>query len=105
MLLIHRTIEKVEEINDEIQDQMMVAEEIGTAIAMPSGSSMVDEDELEAELDALAAESLEEEMGAVEDHSLDLPSVPQKGVPASKVPAKQPAAADPFDSLQMEMNM
>lgn len=82
----------------------MVAEEIGSAIAMPSGSSLVDEDELEAELDALAAESLEEDMA--EDHHLELPSVPKKGVPAAKAGgAKQPAVADPFDSLQMEMNM
>lgn len=103
--MLYRTIEKVEEINDEIQDQMMVAEEIGSAIAMPSGSSMVDEDELEAELDALAAESLEDDMGAVEEHHLDLPNVPQKGVPAAKAGAAKQPAADPFDSLQMEMNM
>jgi hypothetical protein len=80
---------------------MLVAEEIGTAIAMPSGSSGIDEDELEAELNALAQESLEEGMGALDESALDLPSVPQRGVKA------QPAAAavDPFASLNMEMNM
>lgn len=88
----------------------MVAEEIGAAIAMPSGSSGVDEDELEAELNALAQESLEEGMSALEEQGLELPSVPQKGLPvvagAAKVgAAKQAAAVDPFDSLQMEMNM
>jgi charged multivesicular body protein 4 len=106
VLTCDRTIEKVEEINDEIQDQMMVAEEIGTAIAQPSGSSLVDEDELEAELNALAQEHLEDGLGALDESSLDLPSVPQKGLPvgAKAGAAKQPAA-DPFDSLQMEMNM
>ena len=100
------TIEKVEEINDEIQDQMMVAEEIGSAIAQPSGSSLVDEDELEAELNALAQESLEDGLGTLDESALDLPSVPQKGLPAGvKAGAAKQPAADPFDSLQMEMNM
>lgn len=100
----------MEEINDEIQDQMMVAEEIGTAIAMPSGSSGIDEDELEAELNSLAQESLEDGLGALEESRLDLPSVPQRGLPAAtnvgaKAGAAKQAAIDPFDSLQMEMNM
>jgi len=98
------TIEKVEEINDEIQDQMLVAEEIGAAIAQPSGSSLVDEDELEAELNALAQEQLEDGMGALDESALDLPDVPKRG-PGAKVSAAKAPAADPFDSLQMEMNM
>lgn len=101
-----RTIEKVEEINDEIQDQMMVADEISQAIAMPNGSSLVDEDDLEAELNMLAQETLEEDM-AGQEIDLDMPEVPSRAVPVggNKVPAKQAAAADPFASLQMEMNM
>lgn len=96
----------MEEINDEIQDQMMVAEEIGQAIAMPSGSSTVDEDELEAELNALAAES-EAERGelALEESGLDLPSVPKRVPVGAKASAASKPAVDPFESLQMEMNM
>lgn len=84
---------------------MLVAEEIGQAIAMPSGSSGIDEDELEAELNELAKESLDEDM-AVDDELIDLPSVPQRAVPAGvKAGAAKQPAADPFASLSMEMNM
>lgn len=100
-----RTIEKVEEINDEIQDQMLVAEEIGQAIAMPSGSSAVDEDELEAELNLLEQEILDEGMASLEEPGLNLPDVPQKGLPVGAKAAPKQQAVDHFDSLSMEMNM
>ena len=73
---------------------------------LPVPGALRDEDELEAELNALAQESLEDGLGTLDESALDLPSVPQKGLPAGvKAGAAKQPAADPFDSLQMEMNM
>jgi len=54
------TVEDVDKTMDDIQSQMEIATEIETAIAQPLGNVTFDEDELDAELEALEQENLDE---------------------------------------------
>jgi len=54
------TVDDVDKMMDEVQTQMELAGELQQAMAQPLGGVSYDEDELEAELDALEQESLDE---------------------------------------------
>jgi charged multivesicular body protein 4 len=87
------SVDKVDETMDEIREQMDVAKEIGDAIASPLGTSaavvsgvVMDEDELDAELEALQQEALDRQL-------LSAPPVPSSAIPSSAVrspPIQQP---------------
>ncbi|TMW68876.1 hypothetical protein Poli38472_001032 [Pythium oligandrum] len=47
------SVDTVDNIMDDIQEEMATADEIGRAISQPVGSTLYDDDELEAELDDL----------------------------------------------------
>lgn len=92
-------IEKVDEVMDEIKEEMELAQEINEAIAQPV-DTLVDEDELLAELNELEQADLEEKLLAApsgKHEELSLPTVPD-----SKLAAKPTAnlAKDEEDDLK-----
>jgi len=60
------SVDQVDDTMAEIQEQMDVAAEISQAIAQPIGDSMADEDDLEAELEALEQEDLNDKLSSLE---------------------------------------
>lgn len=88
-------VDKVHDMMDDIAEQQDVAKEISEAISSPVAfGGEFDEDELEAELDALGDELELEEQEELDKQLLDvgpavgLPDVP-KGVPEKAAPARQ----------------
>ncbi|SCU78527.1 LAME_0A04786g1_1 [Lachancea meyersii CBS 8951] len=70
-------IDKVDETMDEIREQVELGEEISDAISRPlHAGAEVDEDEIDEELEALAAENVKQEVVPPQK----LPSVPQDKV-------------------------
>jgi len=55
------TIEDVDNTMEDIQEQMSIANEINEAISQPLGGAEYDEDDLNAELDALVQEDLDQQ--------------------------------------------
>jgi len=80
------TVEDVEDTMADIQEQMDISKEIHDAIAQPLGGELFDDDELEAELAQLGAESLNQQFLDVGDPTAtttSLPSAPTQ-VPESE---------------------
>jgi len=77
-------IEKVDEVMDEINESMALAEELSEAMAQPIGPAF-DEEELASEMAELDQELMEDELESV-------PSVPVKAV---KVPDAEPVVKEP----------
>merc|ERR1712014_553709 len=73
-------IGKIENMQDEMEDMMMDSEEIMGIMGRSYGiGNDIDEDELEAELDALGDDLLDEDssyLDAVDNQSVHLPSIP-----------------------------
>merc|ERR1712210_386695 len=86
-------VDKVHDMMDDIAEQQDVAKEISEAISSPVAFGQeFDEDELEAELDALGEELELEEQEELDKQLLDVgPTVPLPDVPRA-VPAKPQAA-------------
>jgi charged multivesicular body protein 4A/B len=93
-------IEKVDDIMDEIKEEMEMANEINNAIAQPVDPLMTDEDELLAELNALEASDLEQELLAPPTTStpLSLPTVPN-----TKLPSLAKDEEDELKALEAEL--
>lgn len=94
----------------QVRDQMDMAEELSNAIATPMGSNLFDDDELEAELQALEDEDIDQKLAKLDG----LPQVPERqhakpapAVAAAAAPA--PAGKSKIDlelaELEMEMGM
>jgi hypothetical protein len=64
LLIIDRSPEKVDDLMASIEDQLAIHTEISDAISQSFGT-VYDEDELDAELQALEEENLTESLGAV----------------------------------------
>jgi len=93
------TVEDVDKTMEDIQSQMEIATEIETAIAQPLGNVMFDEDELDAELEALEQESLDQQLLSI--------NAPPSALPAASVsqpaqPAKVSASAAPPSQTQID---
>jgi charged multivesicular body protein 4 len=81
------SIDQVDRVADDLQEQMDIANEIGDAIAQPMGQMAgLDEDELNEELELLEQEMLDESLLSVNDSKIS-------EIPAANVPARQPAVA------------
>jgi len=91
---LHRgmTVDDVDKTMDDIQTQMDLATEIDQAISQPLGGVVYDEDELDAELEALEQESLDQQL-----LNINAPAtIPAQAVKQSPSPAKvnaQPSKA------------
>ncbi|RKP07262.1 Snf7-domain-containing protein [Thamnocephalis sphaerospora] len=71
------SIEQVDKTMDDIRDQMDLADEISNAIAQPLAfGAEIDEDELNAELEELEQEELDEKLLGVEAPPIFVPKVP-----------------------------
>lgn len=71
---------------DDFEDQRDLAKQIGEAISSPPLGTVVDDDELMAELEELEQEKLAEDL-------LNVEPIPQLPVAPQYVPAKAPVAA------------
>lgn len=81
------SVDTVDDMMDDIQEEMATADEIGQAISQPIGTEIYDDDELEdelRELDELTLEGEEEKAPAAKE--------------ATAAPAKTPATATPAPS-------
>jgi len=93
-------VDQVHDMMDDIAEQQDVAKEISEAISNPVAFGQeFDDDELEAELDALGEELELEEQEALDEQLLDvgparLPDVPKADVPKPQ-PAKKKEEEDP----------
>ncbi|KNC51578.1 charged multivesicular body protein 4a [Thecamonas trahens ATCC 50062] len=85
------TIDDVEDTLDEVREQQDIAAEIGEALSQPLGGLDMDEDDLEAELEAMEQQALDDEFLGVEAPSTSLPSVALPATP--NVPTHTPVAA------------
>ncbi|SCU94571.1 LADA_0G09406g1_1 [Lachancea dasiensis] len=84
-------IDKVDETMDEIREQVELGEEISDAISRPlHAGAEVDEDEIDEELAALAAENVKDEVVPPQR----LPSIPQDKVSEWHRPQQAPQEAD-----------
>jgi charged multivesicular body protein 4 len=92
-------VEKADDIMDQIREEMELAQEINTAIAQPVDPLLADEDELLAELNALEASDLEQELLAPPKNvELTLPTVPD-----TKLPALAKEEEDELKKLEAEL--
>ncbi|EKC99723.1 late endosome to vacuole transport-related protein [Trichosporon asahii var. asahii CBS 8904] len=90
---IHQTlkVDKVDETMDSIREQMDVANEISEAISNPVGmGATIDEDELQAELEALEQEELDDRLKGANHVPSHMPALPAS-------PIRQHATADEDD--------
>lgn len=88
-------IDDVDDIRDDIEEQMEIGRTIGDAISAPMGiMAELDDDELDAELEGLEEEALDETLLDVAGvDALDLPSVP------TTVPEAEEAKSSEDDEL------
>jgi spore cortex formation protein SpoVR/YcgB (stage V sporulation) len=93
-------VEKVEEIMDDIKDVMDQAMEINNAMAQQIDPLMTDDDELLAELNALEAADLEQQLTAppTKTAGLSLPTVPD-----TKLPKLNKKEEDDLKALEAEL--
>jgi charged multivesicular body protein 4 len=84
---------------------MDMAEELSNAIATPMGSNLFDEDELEAELQALEDEDIDQKLAKLDG----LPQVPERQHEKPAVAASAHAGKSKIDlelaELEAEMGM
>merc|ERR1712178_183436 len=86
-------IGKIENMQDEMEDMMMDSEEIMGIMGRSYGiGNDIDEDELEAELDALGNDLFDEDssyLDAVDNQSVHLPSIPGNKIGENKRPVAE----------------
>lgn len=73
-------IDQIEDLQDQLEDMMEDANEIQEALGRSYGTPELDEDDLEAELDALGDELLADEDSSYLDEAASAPAIPE-GVP------------------------
>uniref|UniRef100_A0AAX7VH07 Charged multivesicular body protein 5 n=1 Tax=Astatotilapia calliptera TaxID=8154 RepID=A0AAX7VH07_ASTCA len=76
-------IDKIEDLQDQLEDMMEDANEIQEAMSRSYGTPDIDEDDLEAELDALGDELLMDDDSSYLDEASSAPSIPE-GLPGDK---------------------
>ena len=96
------SVEKVDETMEEIREQMEVAQEISEAIASPLGAGglgmVVDEDELDAEFEALQQEELDKALLSTPS-PVSLPTAQRVQQPAA-IPVSSPPTATPTTTIK-----
>ncbi|CAG13744.1 unnamed protein product, partial [Tetraodon nigroviridis] len=76
-------INKIEDIQDQLEDMMEDANDIQEALSRSYGTPDIDEADLEAELDALGDELLLDDDSTYLDEASTAPSIPE-GIPGDK---------------------
>ena len=78
----------VYDIMDDIQEQTEISKEISEAICGVGSNQDIDDDQLNAELEAIEQEVLDDELVGMERPAVDLPSVPSGDLPTKKKPVQ-----------------
>uniref|UniRef100_A0A8C9P6D3 Charged multivesicular body protein 5 n=1 Tax=Spermophilus dauricus TaxID=99837 RepID=A0A8C9P6D3_SPEDA len=73
-------IDRIEDLQDQLEDMMEDANDVQEALSRSYGTPELDEDDLEAELDALGDELLADEDSSYLDEAASAPAIPE-GVP------------------------
>ncbi|KAL5962198.1 Charged multivesicular body protein 4a [Taenia solium] len=94
-------VDKVHDLMDNVNEQQEIANEIAAAISMPTGTDLVDEDDLLRELEELTEEDVAEKLLDVHDVG-ELPAIPvgEPTRPKSK-PSKKAEEASELANLEM----
>uniref|UniRef100_A0A3Q1HID1 Charged multivesicular body protein 5 n=1 Tax=Anabas testudineus TaxID=64144 RepID=A0A3Q1HID1_ANATE len=93
-------IDKIEDIQDQLEDMMEDANEIQEAMGRSYGTPDIDEDDLEAELDALGDELLMDDDSSYLDEASTAPSIPE-GLPGATSTNKDGVLVDEFGLPQI----
>lgn len=98
-------VDDVHDMMDDISEQTELANEISEAISSSVGFGQdIDEDELNAELEELEQEDLDEQMlqiNAAAEPALPLPSVPNTELPSGPSRAKQAVVEEDDDMAEL----
>nr|CAG4643523.1 EOG090X0EA1 [Ilyocryptus agilis] len=78
-------VDKIEDIQDDMADMLEQADEVQEALGRSYGTPDIDEDELEAELEALGDEMLGDEDSSYLDDAIKAPSAPDREPGAESV--------------------
>ncbi|XP_012676747.1 charged multivesicular body protein 5 [Clupea harengus] len=93
-------IDQIEELQDNLEDMMEDASEVQDALSRSYGTPDIDEDDLEAELDALGDELLFDEDSSYLDEASTAPSIPD-GMPEDKSTNRDGVLVDEFGLPQI----
>ncbi|XP_029955712.1 charged multivesicular body protein 5-like [Salarias fasciatus] len=93
-------INKVEDLQDQLEDMMEDANEIQEAMSRSYGTPEIDDDDLEAELNALGDEFLLDEDTSYLDEASSAPSIPE-GLPGEKSTNRDGVLVDEFGLPQI----
>ncbi|CAB1418683.1 unnamed protein product [Pleuronectes platessa] len=93
-------IDQIEDVQDQLEDMMEDANDIQEALGRSYGTPDIDEDDLEAELDALGDELLMDEDSSYLDDAATAPSIPE-GMPGDKSTNRDGVLVDEFGLPQI----
>ncbi|XP_041817605.1 charged multivesicular body protein 5 [Chelmon rostratus] len=96
----HVKIDQIEDIQDQLEDMMEDANDIQEALGRSYGTPEIDEDDLEAELDALGDEFLMDDDSSYLDEASSAPSIPE-GLPGDKSTNRDGVLVDEFGLPQI----
>ncbi|XP_062849151.1 charged multivesicular body protein 5 [Trichomycterus rosablanca] len=88
-------MDQIEDLQDQLEDMMEEADEVQEALSRSYGTPDIDEDELEAELDALGDELLLDDDSSYLDEASSAPSIPE-GMPTDSKTIKDGVLVDEF---------
>ncbi|XP_062849176.1 charged multivesicular body protein 5 [Trichomycterus rosablanca] len=93
-------IDQIEDLQDQMEDMMEDANEVQEALSRSYGTPDIDEDDLEAELDALGDEFLLDNDSSYLDEAASAPAIPD-GVPGEKSVNRDGVLVDEFGLPQI----
>uniref|UniRef100_A0A8C2CCC6 Charged multivesicular body protein 5 n=1 Tax=Cyprinus carpio TaxID=7962 RepID=A0A8C2CCC6_CYPCA len=93
-------MDQIEDLQDQLEDMMEEANEVQEALSRSYGTPEIDEDELEAELDALGDELVLEDDSSYLDEASSAPSIPE-GMPSDAKTNKDGVLVDEFGLPQI----
>ncbi|XP_077394290.1 charged multivesicular body protein 5-like [Festucalex cinctus] len=93
-------LDQIDDLQDQLEDLMEDANEVQEAMSRTYGTPDIDEEDLEAELDALGDELLQDEDTSYLDDAEAAPSIPE-GLPGETVTNKDGVLVDEFGLPQI----
>lgn len=93
-------IDQIEDLQDQLEDMMEDANEVQEALSRSYGTPEIDEDDLEAELDALGDELLLDEDNSYLDEASSAPAIPD-ALPGGKSTNRDGVLVDEFGLPQI----
>uniref|UniRef100_A0AAQ4Q9U0 Charged multivesicular body protein 5 n=1 Tax=Gasterosteus aculeatus aculeatus TaxID=481459 RepID=A0AAQ4Q9U0_GASAC len=93
-------LDQIDDLQDQLEDMMEDAGEVQEALSRSYGTPEIDEDDLEAELDALGDELLLDDDSSYLDEASAAPSIPE-GIPSDSKTNKDGVLVDEFGLPQI----